>query len=110
MGDRMWNTLLILLVNTDIMHRDKLLMAFAEMGTNNIISIAQRKPQLCFQPVKAQRRMRNWIFKISDMQCNFCYVLFDSVEVQRNSTIAERHFRTKLKRNITSAIEISQYM
>ena len=78
-------------------------MAFAEMGTNNIISIAQRKAQLCFQPVKVQHRMRNWIFKISDMQRNFCYELFDLVEAQRNSAIAERHFRTKLKRNITSA-------
>ena len=29
--------------------------------------------------------------------------------VQRNSAIAERHFRTKLKRNLTPAIEISQH-
>ena len=34
---------------------------------------------------------------------------FNSVEAQRNSAIAERHFRTKLKRNLTSAIEISQH-
>ena len=39
--------------------------------------------------------MRNLLFLIS--------------EAQRNSAIAERHFRTKLKRNLTSAIEISQY-
>ena len=31
------------------------------------------------------------------------------VDAQRNSAIAERHFRTKLKRNLTSAIEISQH-
>ena len=37
--------------------------------------------------------MRNLIFLIS--------------EAQRNPAIAERHFRTKLKRNLTSAIEIS---
>ena len=38
-------------------------------------------------------KMRNLIFLIS--------------EAQRNSAIAERHFRTKLKRNLTSAIKIS---
>ena len=51
------------------------------MGKNNIVSKAQR---------------------------NFRKVLFDLVEAQRNYAIAERHFRTKLKRNLTSAIEISQ--
>ena len=43
------------------------------------------------------------------MQRNFRSELFDSVEAQRNFAIAERHFRTKLKRNLTSAIEISQH-
>ena len=52
------------------------------MGTNNFMS-------------KAQRNFRN--------------ELFDSVEAQRNSAIAERHFRTKLKRNLTSVVEISQH-
>ena len=66
------------------------------MGTNNIILKAKRnKAQRSFQPIKAQR--------------NFHKELFDSVEAQRNSAIAERHFRTKLKRNLTSAIEISQH-
>ena len=51
--------------------------------------------------------MRNWIFLLTEAQRNFCNELFDSVEAQRNSAIAERHFRTKLKRNPTSAIEIS---
>ena len=78
------------------------------MGTNNIISKAQRnKAQRFFQPVKEQRKMRNLIFLLSEAQHNFCNELFDSVEAQRNSAIAERHFRAKLKRNLTSAIEIS---
>ena len=54
--------------------------------------------------------MINLSFLISEAQRNFHNELFDSVEAQRNSAIAERHFRTKLKRNLTSAIEISQTM
>ena len=53
--------------------------------------------------------MRNLIFLLTEAQRNFRNELFDSVEAQRNSAIAERHFRTKLKRNLTSAIEISQH-
>ena len=53
--------------------------------------------------------MRNLIFLIAEAQRNFCNELFDSVEAQRNSAVAERHFLTKLKRNLTSAIEISQH-
>ena len=53
--------------------------------------------------------MRNLIFLISEAQRNFRNELFDSVEAQRNSAIAEQHFRTKLKRNLTSAIEISHH-
>ena len=80
------------------------------MGTKNIISKVQRnKAQRSFQPVKAQRKMRNLFFLISEVQRNFRNELFDSVEAQRNSAIAERHFRTKLKRNLTYAIEISQH-
>ena len=71
-----------------------------EVGTNNIISKAQRnQAQQFFQPVKAQRKMRNLMFLISKAQCNFLNELFNSVKAQRNSAIAERHFRTKLKRN-----------
>ena len=82
----------------------------AEVGTNNIMSKAQRnKAQRSFQPVEAQRKMRNLIFLISEAQRNFRYELFDSVEAHRNSAIVERYFRTKLKRNRTSAIEISQH-
>ena len=53
--------------------------------------------------------MRNLIFVISETQPNFRNGLFNSVEAQRNSAIAERHFCTQLKRNLTSAIEISQH-
>ena len=53
--------------------------------------------------------MRNLIFLLSEAQRNFRNELFDSVEAQRNSAIAERYFCTKLKRNLTSAIEISQH-
>ena len=53
--------------------------------------------------------MRNLIFLLSEAQRNFRNELFDSVEAQRNSAIAERHFCTKLKRNPTSTIEISQH-
>ena len=85
-------------------------MTSAEVGTNNIISKAQRnKAQRSFQPAKAQRKMRNLIFLLSEAQRNFRNELFNSVEAQRNSAIAERYFRTKLKRNLTSAIEISQH-
>ena len=80
------------------------------MGTNNIVSKAQRnKAQRSFQSVKAQRKMRILIFLVSEALRNFHNELFDSVEAQRNSAIAERYFRTKLKRNLTSAIEISQH-
>ena len=51
----------------------------------NILPKAQRS----FQPIKAQRNFRN--------------KFFDSIE------IAEWHFCTKLKRNLTSEIEISQH-
>ena len=46
---------------------------------------------------------------LSEAQRNFREELFDSVEAQRNSAIAERYFRTKLKRNLTSAIEFLQH-
>ena len=83
---------------------------FPDVGTNNIISKAQRnKAQRSFQPVKAQRKLRNLFSLISEAQRNFRNELFDSVDAQRNSANAEQHFRTKLKRNLTSAIEISQH-
>ena len=58
------------------------------MGTNNIISKAQRnKAQRSFQPVQALRKIRNLIFLISEAQRNFRNELIDSVEVQRNSQV-----------------------
>ena len=53
--------------------------------------------------------MHKLIRLVSEAQRNFRNELFDSVEAQRNSAIADGHFRTKLKRNLTSAIEISQH-
>ena len=55
------------------------------MDTNNIIPKAQR----FFQPVKAQRKMRNFIFFVFEAQCNLRNERFDSVEAQHNSAIAE---------------------
>ena len=80
------------------------------MGKNNIISKAQRnKAQRSFETIKVQRKMRNLIFLISEAQRNFRNQIFDLVKAQCNSAIAERHFHTKLKCNLTSAIEISQH-
>ena len=80
------------------------------MGTKNVIRKAQRKKaKRSCQPVKAQRKECNLIFLISEAQRNFRHKLFDSVEAQRNSAIADRHFLTKLKHNLTSAIEISHH-
>ena len=80
------------------------------MGTNNIISKAQRnEAQQSFQLIKAPRKMRNLNFLISEAQHNFRNQLFDSVEAQRNSAIAERHFCTKLKHNLTFAVKLSQH-
>ena len=53
--------------------------------------------------------MRNFNFQIFETQCNFGNELFDSVEAQRNSAIAEQHFYPSLKHNLTFAIEISQH-
>ena len=53
--------------------------------------------------------MRNLIFLISEAQRNFRNGLLHSAEAQHNSAIAGRRFRTKLKRNLTSATEISQH-
>ena len=46
------------------------------------------------------------MFLISEAQRNFRDELLDLVEAQRSSAIAERYFRTKLKRNLASSIEI----
>ena len=82
------------------------LCAWTEVGINNIISIAQCNN---LQRVKEQRKMRIISILISEVQHSFRNELFVSVEVQCNFAIVERHFRTKLKRNLTSVIEISQH-
>ena len=72
------------------------------MGTYNIVPKAQRnKAQRSFQPVKTQRKLRNFIFLASKVQRSFRNKLFDSIEAQRNSAIAEQRFHTKLKRILT---------
>ena len=65
-------------------------MQLLEVGAMNIIP-------------KAQHKVRNLIFLISEAKRNFRNKLFDSVE------ITEWHFCIKLKRNLTTAIEISQH-
>ena len=52
--------------------------------------------------------MQNLIFLSSEAQRNFRNELFGSFEAQINFAIVEQHFCTKLKRNLTSAAEISQ--
>ena len=80
------------------------------MGTNNIISKAQRnKTQQSFQPVKAQRKMRNLIFLIPRRSTTSAMNFL--IQLKRNTIphLRNRIFWTKLKRNLRSAIEISQY-
>ena len=54
--------------------------------------------------------MRNLLFLISEAQRNFRNELFDSVEAQHNSAIAEGHFRTKLKRNTIPQLKFHNTM
>ena len=66
-----------------------------EVGTNNIISKTQRnKAQRYFQPVKAQRKVRNLNF--SFLEGSETSAMNFLIQLKRNSAIAERHFRTKL--------------
>ena len=51
---------------------------------NNIFNLQKRSAKCAI-----------YFFLISEAHRNFCNELFDSVEAQRNSAIAERHFRTK---------------
>ena len=74
-------------------------MQLSEVGAINILPKVQRS----FQPVETHQKMRNFIFLISEAQRNFCNKLFNLVE------IAEWHFCTNLKCNLTSAREISQH-
>ena len=70
-------------------------------------SAAQQSAKI-FLNSKSAAQNAQFDFLISEAQRNFHNEICDSFEAQRNSAIAERHFRTKLKRNLTSAIEISQ--
>ena len=52
------------LINKTDFARSLLKYLFAELGTKNIISKAQRnKAKRSFQPIKAQRKMHNLIFE-----------------------------------------------
>ena len=71
---------------------------------------AQRKIRnLDFLNFKAQRKMRNLDFLNFKAQHNFRNKLFTSFEAQRDSALAELRFRVELKRNLNSAIELSQH-
>ena len=69
------------------------------MGTNNISKAQRNKVQQSFQPVKSAIQFFNFWSATSAM--NFL------IQLKRNA-IAERHFCSKLQRNLTSTIEISQ--
>ena len=97
--------MLNVIVSLDLSKLHNVIQILPEVGTNNITSKAQQS----FQPVKAQHKWPNSIFLISEVKRNFRNELFDSVEAQCNSAIVETHFRTMLKCNLTSAIEISQH-
>ena len=60
-----------------------------ESSNNNISKAYRNKPKRSFETVKGQRKMRNLIFLISEAKCNFRNELFDAVEAQWNSAIAE---------------------
>ena len=53
--------------------------------------------------------MRNLIFLFSKAQRYFRNELFNLVEAQCNCAISERDFRTKSKRNLTSAIKLRKH-
>ena len=65
------------------------------MGTNNSTS-------------KALRNKAQTVFSTSESAVQNAQFNFLISEAQRNSAFVEQHFRTKLKRNLTSAMEISQ--
>ena len=65
------------------------------------------KTRRSFQPAKAQRKMRNLIFLLSEARSATSAMNF-LIQLKRNA-IPERYFCTKLKCNLTSAIEISQH-
>ena len=81
----------------------------AEVGTNNNNATQQSATIFSTSKCAVQNAQLTVIFLFSEAQRNFRNELFDSVEAQRSSAIAERYFRTKLKRNLSSTIEILQH-
>ena len=71
-------------------------------------SAAQQSATI-FSTSKSTAQNAQLTFLISEAQHNFRYKLFDLVEAHCNPAIAEQHVCIKLKRNLSSAIEISQH-
>ena len=69
----------------------------------------QKRNATIFLTCKSVTQNAPFIFLISEAQRNFRNKFFDSVEAHRNYAIEERRFRTKLKRNLNSAIETLQH-
>ena len=73
------------------------------------IKSAAQQSATIFSTNKSAAQNEQFNFLISEEQRNFRNELFHSVEAQRNFATAEWHFCIKLKRNLTSATEISQH-
>ena len=72
------------------------------------LTLYQKRSATIFSTSKSSAQNAQLNFLISEARRNFRNELFDSVDGQCNSAIVERHFRTKLKRNLTPPIKISQ--
>ena len=72
------------------------------------ITSYQKRSATIFLTSKSAVQNTQFNFLLSETQRSFRNELFDSVEAQRNSAIVEQHFHTKLKCNLTFAIETSQ--
>ena len=72
-----------------------------------LITLFQKRKNIL--TCKSAAQNAQLIFLISETQHYFRNELFDLVEAQRNSAVVQRHFRTKFKYNLTSAIEIWQH-
>ena len=64
--------------------------------------------QQFFKPLKAQRKMHDLIFLISETHLNFRIKLFDAVRVQLLQS--ERDFDTKSKRNLLPQLKLQSTM
>ena len=72
------------------------------MGTNNILRKVLRNIAQFFKPLKAQDAQFDLF---SEVQLNFRNKLFDLIQAQNNSAIAEWDFRTKSIDDITIKIK-----